>query len=198
MKPGRYAIVPYTHIPLDKEKDYILQCQFLEGQLEFEMEDLLKQRKVDTVASESDSDDEIDPFNPNNGNYEAEEEAAKKDVDFSDPVARMEWEEKVLMERARRKVFEESIVFPPVPYPTFVWEYSENFEDKGFWGVLEEVGALAGQMKRFGDTIAKVKADIKAKEEAIVAQKEEMKRREEELKRREKQRRKLKKEKEGS
>ncbi len=63
----------------------------MEGQIEFELEDILKQRKMDTVASDSDSDDEIDPFNPNMP--EAEEDNGD-DVDMSDPVAKMEWEER--------------------------------------------------------------------------------------------------------
>jgi hypothetical protein len=94
LKPGRYAIIPYTHIPLDKGMDYLLQCQYIEGQLDFELEDIIKQKMIDSTASDSDSDDEIDPFAPNNSNYEEQEEAERRDVDFSDPVAKMEWEEK--------------------------------------------------------------------------------------------------------
>ena len=46
LRPGRYAIVPYTPKLLSQAKDYILVCSYMLGTVEFEIEDLHTQRLV--------------------------------------------------------------------------------------------------------------------------------------------------------
>ena len=58
---GRFAVIPYTNLPLSKEMAYCLDFRYKIGAIEFEIEDILKERLVDEEASgddtESDSDD---------------------------------------------------------------------------------------------------------------------------------------------
>ena len=59
---GRFAIIPYTNLPVSKAMSYWLDFRYKVGAIEFEIEDLLKERMVDNEASgddtESDSDDD--------------------------------------------------------------------------------------------------------------------------------------------
>jgi hypothetical protein len=54
--PGRYAIVPFTHVILPRSIEYAVFIHFKTGILDFEVEDLLKERPVDETVS----DDELD------------------------------------------------------------------------------------------------------------------------------------------
>lgn len=51
LRPGRYAVVPYTHEPLDRSMSYVLHAQYLLGQVDFENEDLVDERPDDDSAS---------------------------------------------------------------------------------------------------------------------------------------------------
>jgi hypothetical protein len=54
--PGRYAIVPFTHVILPRSIEYAVLVHYKSGILDFEVEDLLKERPVDETVS----DDELD------------------------------------------------------------------------------------------------------------------------------------------
>ena len=56
--PGRYAIVPFTHQILPFNMDYAISCQFLKGTIEFEINDIIKERPIDTVPSDDEDDNE--------------------------------------------------------------------------------------------------------------------------------------------
>lgn len=56
--PGRYAIVPFTDIPIDNAViDYCLVTQYKEGSIDFEINDIIKERPMDTVPSDDEDDD---------------------------------------------------------------------------------------------------------------------------------------------
>lgn len=50
--PGRYAIIPFTHTNLDRATDYAIHCQYLNNHIEFEVEDVIKQRLQDKEPSD--------------------------------------------------------------------------------------------------------------------------------------------------
>ena len=56
--PGRYAIVPFTHEIMQYSTEYILYTQFSKGAVEFEINDILKERPIDTVLSEDEDAEE--------------------------------------------------------------------------------------------------------------------------------------------
>ena len=51
LRPGRYAIIPYTHEVLDRSMSYVLHAQYLLGQIDFENEDLVDERPDDDSGS---------------------------------------------------------------------------------------------------------------------------------------------------
>lgn len=55
--PGRYAIVPFTHEILQYSTEYTLFAQFKKGAVEFEINDILKERPIDQVLSEDEEDE---------------------------------------------------------------------------------------------------------------------------------------------
>ena len=59
---GRFAIIPYTNLPVSKALSYCINFKYKVGAIEFEIEDILKERAIDDEASgddtESDSDDD--------------------------------------------------------------------------------------------------------------------------------------------
>ena len=61
LRPGRYAIIPYTHTMLSRAVEYVLHCSYLSHQVEFEIEDVLAQRLVDDAPSDEDEDEELQP-----------------------------------------------------------------------------------------------------------------------------------------
>jgi hypothetical protein len=59
--PGRYCIVPYTQEVVNRAYNYILHCGFQSSKVEFEINDILEERPVDTILSDDDdSEDEDD------------------------------------------------------------------------------------------------------------------------------------------
>ena len=56
LRPGRYAIIPYTNEPLDRTAGYMLHAQYITGQVEFETEDLVDERPEDDSESENEPD----------------------------------------------------------------------------------------------------------------------------------------------
>jgi hypothetical protein len=61
LRPGRYAIVPYTHTTLSRSMEYVLASNHLAGHVEWEIEDVLEQRLVDDAPSDEDDDEEMQP-----------------------------------------------------------------------------------------------------------------------------------------
>jgi hypothetical protein len=61
LRPGRYAIIPYTHTRLSRAAEYVLHCNFPASTVDFEIEDVLEQRLVDDAPSDEDEDEEMQP-----------------------------------------------------------------------------------------------------------------------------------------
>jgi hypothetical protein len=58
--PGRYAIVPFTHEMLQFSTEYTLFAQYKKGSVEFEVNDLLKERPIDTVISDDEEEEAVE------------------------------------------------------------------------------------------------------------------------------------------
>ncbi|CAE7445610.1 unnamed protein product, partial [Symbiodinium microadriaticum] len=57
LPPGRYVIVPFTDIPVDnKVIDYCLAVSSKEGAIDFEINDILKERPMDDMPSDDEDD----------------------------------------------------------------------------------------------------------------------------------------------
>ncbi len=86
--PGRYCIIPYTNISLDKSTEYSLSCQFKPGTLDFEIEDVLEQRLMDEFPSDDDSEDEEDDDNKSKGSV-----PMKVPLDIQDPPPQLKYQD---------------------------------------------------------------------------------------------------------
>ena len=50
LRPGRYAIIPYTDIALDDPMEYKLVVSYKDGAVDFEIKDILVERPIDEVG----------------------------------------------------------------------------------------------------------------------------------------------------
>eukprot|EP01038_Epipyxis_sp_PR26KG_P013241 gene13241-17747_t len=59
LRPGRYAIIPFTHRPLDRAIDYVIHTQIISKHVDFEIEDVVKQRLSDNIPSDDEGDEDM-------------------------------------------------------------------------------------------------------------------------------------------
>jgi len=147
MKPGRYAVIPYTSMPVVKPTDYILEFKCKPGSIEFEVTNLLEERLVDEEPSGDDTDDEGD------------------DDDGADEDEILELKRLKEQSLRAKELYLANPFGPPQPLKIDEWEWSEDTEEFGLVGVFEEVGDLARQLARMRDTMKQyLEAAAEAKE----------------------------------
>ena len=177
--PGRYAIIPYTHSILQKSMDYVLHCNYITGQIDMEIEDVLVQRLVDDVESDEDEDA-----------ADYEEEPDDNDLLYlhgkSDDVSIMSYERiKVTDSDADddqeqdeddddngesssnlRRAAVRAKIAPPKLLHYKQWEYAEDTEELGVKQVFDEVGEVMKYVTRLRQEIRKLNVEVK---KAVVA-----------------------------
>lgn len=160
LKPGRYAIIPFTHYPLSEAMDYMIHLQFMKGTVEFEAEDLVAQRLMDNVLSDDEeSDDEYDD-----------------DDDDRSPAA---IQRKRAFLAARAKIKRERLAMLPDLHVVKEWEFHEETEELGVVNMYDEVGHVAryvrdlsGSIDRNAIMIAKLQEELAELKATLLAQKE--------------------------
>ena len=135
--PGRYVIVPYTHTPLWQPCEYALTVQYLKDQVEFEIADLLAERRVDEVLSD---DDQI----------EDEDDDEDGDDGKGNPKGRMIPPEE--LQRAH---------IPPLR-TVKKWEFAEDVEEMAISGLYDEVGDLAKYVHSLRSEVRKLQMSVSA------------------------------------
>jgi len=171
--PGRYAIIPYTHCILHKAMDYVLHCNYIAGQIDIEIEDVLTQRLMDDVESDEDEDA-----------ADYEEEPDDNDLLYvhgkSDDVSIMSYERvKVADSDADdyqkqdedegddeessnlRRVAIRAKIAPPKLLHYKQWEYAEDTEELGVKQVFFEVGEVMKYVTRLRQEIRKLNVEVK-------------------------------------
>jgi hypothetical protein len=143
LRPGRYAVVPYTHAPLDRAMEYLLHFNFNSKHIEFEVEDVIAQRLMDDLPS--DDEDEIDDNDLIHLHPESEEisimsyERIEEDDDFDDGDLNSEEKgDRGDSTRAR----EVKLIPPPAVVLFDREEYYEETEELGVVSIFHEVGDL--------------------------------------------------------
>lgn len=175
LRPGRYAIVPYTHCELDRSMDYLLHIQYLKGTVDFEVENVITQRLCDNEPSVDNDDDADQDDNELLRVNEKEGDEDGEDGQGGDDVSVMSFE-KVLMEgeegsledeaslesAARLKMNAMEKVNPPKLKLFKQWEYSEDTEEMGLSQVFTEVGDLMKYMRNLKGEVRKLHGTIRA------------------------------------
>ena len=142
LKPGRYVVIPYTSFPVTKATDYILEMKYPTGAIEFEVEDLLKERLIDEEPSGDDTEEsDSDDSDEDNEDFKAERAARRK-----------EREDKLLEAAA----FGPEPVKIPNALSVHDWEWKEDTEEFGIKSVYEEVSDLAKQMASMRASIQEI------------------------------------------
>ncbi len=147
--PGRYAIIPYSDKKVLEPRDYILHAHFTSGCVEFEVDDVIKQRLKDDIISDDES------------------AADEDDVDIDDPNLTPEELDAIEAQRAVDKIkrkFNSLMIKPPLPWAPQPWEYTENSEELGVVSVFDEVGDLSRFMNNLNVEILKLKHTIETLE----------------------------------
>lgn len=124
-RPGRFVIVPFTSQKLTQAKDYIINCTYGDGCIEFEVNDVIAERLMDQVVSDDDEEDDDDNF----------DEEIDEDEEQNAQVA---------FKALRPSRYDK--VPPPRIYLRPAWEYSESTEERGIVSVYDEVGDLCKYM----------------------------------------------------
>jgi hypothetical protein len=152
-RPGRFAIVPFTSQKLTQAKDYILNCTFGDGCIEFEVNDVITERLMDQVVSDDDEEDDDD---------ELDEE---DDDELPD--------EQEIFKALKPSKYDK--VPPPKIYLRSPWEYSESTEERGIVSVYDEVGDLCKYMDTIRNEIRNIRLSMMELNElgkSITSQKE--------------------------
>lgn len=158
LRPGRYAVVPYTHVPLDRSMDYILHFNFNGKHIEFEIEDVIAQRLMDDAPS--DDEDDINDNDLIRLNPETEEvslmsyERVEDDEDSGDGETGGEFGDSM---RAR----EVTLIPPPSIIIFDPAEYYEETEELGVVSIFHEVGDLMKYLKALKSEVHSLQSAIK-------------------------------------
>jgi len=170
--PGRYAIIPYTHSILQKSMDYVLHCNYITGQIDMEIEDVLVQRLIDDVESDEDEDavDYEDEPDDNDLLYlhgksddvsiMSYERIKVADSDADDDQEQEEEQDDGESSNLRRATVRAKIA-PPKLLHYKQWEYAEDTEELGVKQVFDEVGEVMKYVTRLRQEIRKLNVEVK-------------------------------------
>jgi hypothetical protein len=165
--PGRYAVVPYTSLPLSKSTEYALHFNYLSSQIEFEIEDVLSQRLQDDHASDEDEDEEYQPADEDlldlheyddevsllaleQVRVDDEDEADEYDSDVQEDSLAV----RMRIEKAMPKVLPPRILqYPP-------WEYLEDAEERGVQCVYGEAGDVFKYVRNLQGEVRKLQVGV--------------------------------------
>ena len=141
LRPGRYAIIPFTDKVVASAQEYILYCSFCATQVEFEVSDLMIEKPQDHDLSDDDSG--VGDADQEEEEREREDEEEAEGIDRS-PEAFAE-REKARHSRRLAKLKErfESLEVKPPPLATlFDWEFIEDSENMATISVFDEVSSF--------------------------------------------------------
>ena len=179
LRPGRYAVVPYTHTPLDRSMEYMLHFNFNSKHIEFEVDDVIAQRLVDDLPS--DDEDEIDDNDLIHLHPESEEislmsyerlEDDRDDEDGDDDNDGFNSEEKGGYGDSMR-AREVKLIPPPAVVLFDPAEYYEETEELGVVSIFHEVGDLMKYLATLKAEVMNLKNKIRPTNLNVNAQDEQ-------------------------
>ena len=132
LRPGRYAVIPFTHEVLGKAQDYILHASFNSAQVEWEVNDLIAERPKDDDISDDESGADDD------------DEEEEDEEDQSPEAVREREAAQEARRLAKRKARYDALEHkPPQLVLVPAWEYAEDSENMATISVFDEVGSFA-------------------------------------------------------
>lgn len=158
LRPGRYAIVPYTHVPLDRSMDYILHFNAQMNHIEFEVEDVIAQRLIDDAPSDEE-EDEVDDNDLIHYNAETEEMSIMSYEKYQEED---EEDTSALADNSNlsMKAREVRLVAPPSLVTVQTGEYYEDMEELGIVTVFHEVGEIMKYLRNLKGEVHKLRKAI--------------------------------------
>jgi hypothetical protein len=142
LRPGRYALIPYTDIAMDEPTEYKLVCSYKEGAVDFEIKDILVERPIDEVLSESEGEEE-------DLDNDEEEEDERSDAGMS---------------------LNMDGVLAPGEFRVPDWEWTEDTENMGLVGLYNEVGVVARDLSAMRIEMKRLQAtlQIRIEQQAVI------------------------------
>ena len=140
-RAGRYALIPYTDVKMEKALDYRLLCAYKDGSIDFEVKDIIKEKfsLIDEVMSEEEDEDDEEMD-------EAALEAALDGEERSD---------------AGMSLNLDGIVAPN-ELPIENWEWTEDSEEYGIRGLYSEVGVVARDIATLRTQVNRMQSALKS------------------------------------
>lgn len=156
--PGRYALIPYTHMKLDRLQDYAVHFQYFAGQLEFEIDDPIVQRLQDREASDDGIDDE---------DFPEDNDLLRVTNVQTDDVSIMSFERAPAAaagDEEGSKVAEPLPAMVPLPrlQRWLAWEYREDVSEVALNAMYGEVGSMMKYLRSLKGEIRKLNGTIRA------------------------------------
>ena len=139
LRPGRYAIIPFTDKVVASAQDYILYCSFCDTQVEFELTDLLAEKPMDADISDDDSG-----IADQDAEEDAEQEEEFEQEEDRSSEARERWEKSRQSVRlAKLKARYDALECKPTQLSLVPdWEFVEDSENMATVSVFDEVRTL--------------------------------------------------------
>lgn len=176
LNPGRYAIVPYTHQAVDRATEYALTCQYLNHQVEFEIQDVIAQRLIDEAPSddedldgkgedyEAPDDNDLLHYDDDNDDYSILSYEKVEDYDDDE----INSPSKISNPAVKRPI--RSIPPPKIAFQE-PWEYLEDFEELGLTTMFHEVGDLARFMRNLKSEVRNLHSIVRGLSNSVTEQK---------------------------
>ena len=177
LPPGRFVIIPYTHITLDRAMEYVLHLQYIKGQLELEIDDPILQRLQDREPSEDGILEETANEPEDNDLLDVDPETEEvsilsyekipmqlsqsfKDSQKSNNTAAATKGNDSEDEGTSSQSLHRPVVQHMVPLPKLLrykpWEYREDLEESSLQYLFEEVGDMMNFLKNIRSEVRKL------------------------------------------
>lgn len=153
LKPGKYCVIPYTDIPVDININFVLQVQYTEGNIEFDINQVaydngMRKLRKSSASEDGDEDDDIESDdNEEKDNFFVLSSTTSKQV-----VSTSEY---------RQKLMTNNIFTPPEQHYVQDWEYDENIEEKGVLSYYDEISCIAKYVINMKKDLDNIKKSIK-------------------------------------
>ena len=135
LKPGRYAIVPFTHDAINKSCHIIVNFHYLDGQIEVE------------GAENNDNNQRHASLMGGTGNGKTDDEEININKLMSQNEKFITNVEKEINEQlkveAKKKLEYDSLITPPMLIKYEDWEYGQDIDEISILTMYQEIGSIA-------------------------------------------------------
>ncbi len=161
--PGRYAIIPYTHMPLDRITEYTLHCQYFSNHVDFEIEDAIAQRLHDKDGSlcgddDNDEPDDNDLLRPHEHDDDVSILSYEKVKQMGNVDDDLDVDEE---DRQKNVSGQQHVVALPKLMKYSSWEYTEAMEELGLQCMYREVDDMMTYLKTLKREVDRLNSSLR-------------------------------------